>query len=44
MFRYKLYSDLDGLQTDLGNWLRYYNNGLTHLDEMCCGRTEGQYE
>ncbi|BFI65195.1 hypothetical protein okayama3_07800 [Yersinia pseudotuberculosis] len=25
-FRKKLYGDIDSLQADLDNWLRYYNN------------------
>lgn len=38
-FRKKLYSDLGALQTDLDNWLDYYNNERTHQGKMCCGRT-----
>lgn len=38
-FRKKLYSDLEGLQTDLDNWLWHYNNERTHQGKMCCGRT-----
>jgi len=38
-FRKKLYGDLDSLQTDLDNWLWYYNNERTHQGKMCCGRT-----
>lgn len=38
-FRKKLYGDLDSLQTDLDNWLWYYNNERTHQGNMCCGRT-----
>jgi len=38
-FRKKLYSDLETLQTDLDNWLDYYNNERTHQGKMCCGRT-----
>jgi len=38
-FRKKLYSDLETLQTDLDNWLHYYNNERTHQGKMCCGRT-----
>ncbi|ELI8171854.1 TPA: IS481 family transposase [Yersinia enterocolitica] len=38
-FRKKLYGDIDSLQTDLDNWLWYYNNERTHQGKMCCGRT-----
>jgi transposase InsO family protein len=29
-FRKKRYSDLETLQTDVDNWLHYYNNERTH--------------
>lgn len=38
-FRKKLYGDMDALQTDLDEWLHYYNNERTHQGKMCCGRT-----
>jgi len=38
-FRKKIYSDIETLQTDLDNWLDYYNNERTHQGKMCCGRT-----
>ena len=38
-FRKKLYGDLDALQTDLDEWLNYYNNERTHQGKMCLGRT-----
>ena len=38
-FRKRLYHNLDGLQSDLDNWLYYYNNERTHQGKMCCGRT-----
>ena len=38
-FRKKLYTDLESLQTDLNEWLEYYNNERTHQGKMCCGRT-----
>lgn len=38
-FRKKLYADLDTLQADLDEWLRYYNHERTHQGKMCCGRT-----
>lgn len=38
-FRKKLYGDIDTLQSDLDEWLEYYNNARTHQGKMCCGRT-----
>ena len=38
-FRKKLYKDLETLQTDLDEWLEYYNLERTHQGKMCCGRT-----
>jgi transposase InsO family protein len=38
-FRKKIYESLDDLQTDLDNWLNYYNTERTHQGKMCCGRT-----
>lgn len=38
-FRKKIYQDLITLQTDLDEWLHYYNNDRTHQGKMCCGRT-----
>ena len=38
-FRKKLYTDLEGLQHDLDEWLVYYNEQRTHQGKMCCGRT-----
>lgn len=38
-FRKKLYRDLESLQTDLDEWLNYYNNDRTHQGKMCNGRT-----
>ena len=38
-FRKKIYSTLEELQTDLDDWLFYYNNERTHQGKMCCGRT-----
>jgi transposase InsO family protein len=38
-FRKKLYDNLDELQKDLDEWLRYYNNDRTHQGKMCNGRT-----
>jgi predicted site-specific integrase-resolvase len=38
-FRKKIYSTIEDLQTDLDEWLVYYNNERTHQGKMCCGRT-----
>lgn len=38
-FRRKLYMNLEDLQTDLDEWINYYNNKRTHQGKMCCGRT-----
>lgn len=38
-FRKKLYSRLEDLQTDLDEWLKFYNTERTHQGKMCCGRT-----
>lgn len=38
-FRKKIYSTIEDLQTDLDEWLFYYNNERTHQGKMCCGRT-----
>lgn len=38
-FRKKLYGNLESLQTDLDEWLNYYNNERTHQGKMCNGRT-----
>lgn len=38
-FRKKLYENLEELQSDLDEWLEYYNNDRTHQGKMCCGRT-----
>lgn len=38
-FRKKIYKDIETLQTDLDEWLEYYNNERTHQGKMCCGRT-----
>lgn len=38
-FRKKLYTDLQGLQRDLDEWMLYYNEQRTHQGKMCCGRT-----
>lgn len=38
-FRKKIYQNLESLQTDLDEWLEYYNRERTHQGKMCCGRT-----
>ena len=38
-FRKKVYEDLAALQSDLDEWLRYYNHERIHQGKMCCGRT-----
>ena len=38
-FRKKIYRDLESLQSDLDQWIEYYNNERTHQGKMCCGRT-----
>ena len=38
-FRKKIYRDIDTLQSDLDEWIDYYNNKRTHQGKMCCGRT-----
>ncbi len=39
IFRKKLFGDIDTLQTELDEWMHYYNNVRTHQGKMCCGRT-----
>ncbi len=38
-FRKKIYHSHDELQTDLDEWLHYYDYERTHQGKMCCGRT-----
>lgn len=38
-FRKKLYKTVEELQTDLDQWLEYYNERRTHQGKMCNGRT-----
>lgn len=35
-FRRKIYNTIEELQTDLDDWLAYYNNARTHQGKMCC--------
>ena len=41
-FHKKLYQDIESLQADLDEWMRYYNHERTHQGKMCCGRTPWQ--
>lgn len=41
-FRKKIYHSLDELQTDLDEWLTFYNTERTHQGKMCCERTPMQ--
>lgn len=41
-FRRKIDRSIEELQTDLDDWLRYYNEDRTHQGKMCCGRTPMQ--
>ena len=41
-FRRKIDRPIEELQTDLDDWLAYYNNDRTHQGKMCCGRTPMQ--
>jgi transposase InsO family protein len=37
--RRKIFGSIEELQTDLDEWLEYYNNERTHQGKRCCGRT-----
>ncbi len=39
IFRKKLYADINELQKDMDEWIKYYNNERAHQGKMCCGRT-----
>jgi len=41
-FRKKVYPTLESLQSDLDDWLLYYNTERTHQGKMCCGRTPSE--
>ena len=41
-FRKKIYATLAELQTDLEEWLRYYNDERVHQGRWCYGRTPTQ--
>jgi len=38
-FRKKLYKSLDQLQSDLDEWMQYYNNERPHSGRYCFGKT-----
>ena len=38
-FRRKIYETIEELQTDLDEWINYYNNERTHQGKVCEGRT-----
>jgi transposase InsO family protein len=38
-FRKKLYSNLQDLQTDLDEWMKFYNNERCHSGRYCYGKT-----
>ena len=38
-FRRKIYRSIEELQSDLDEWVNYYNYDRTHQGKMCCGRT-----
>ena len=35
----KVYNNLDELQTDLDNWMYWYNHERTHSGKYCYGKT-----
>lgn len=41
-FRKKIYDSLEALQTDLDNWIEYYNNDRPHSGRYCFGKTPMQ--
>ena len=40
--RRKIYHNLDEIQQDVDEWVRFYNEERTHQGKMCCGRTPMQ--
>ena len=42
LFRKKFYSTLEELQSDVDNWLGYYNNQRSHSGKHCFGKTPMQ--
>jgi len=41
-FRKKVYQTLDELQTDVDEWIRYYNEERPHSGKYCYGKTPMQ--
>ena len=41
-FRKKIYRSIEEIQTDLDNWMWYYNNERTHSGKYCYGKTPMQ--
>jgi len=41
-FRKKVYHTLEELQTDLDNWMKWYNEERTHIGKYCYGKTPMQ--
>lgn len=41
-FRRKIYRSIEELQTDLDDWINYYNGRRTNQGKMCGGRTPMQ--
>jgi transposase InsO family protein len=41
-FRKKIYGSLEELQTDLDDWIDFYNKKRTHQGKMCFGKTPWQ--
>ena len=41
-FRKKIYQSIDDLQTDLDEWIHYYNHERTHTGKYCFGKTPYQ--
>jgi transposase InsO family protein len=41
-FRRKIYRSIEELQSDLDQWIAYYNHDRTHQGKMCNGRTPMQ--
>ena len=37
--RNNIYTNLESLQTELDEWLAYYNTERAHQGKICCGRT-----
>ena len=41
-FRKKMYDSLEVMQTDLDDWLKYYNEDRAHSGRYCYGKTPMQ--